>query len=277
MILKNVLACSALFALTACATNLQQLNKTDVSGNTFNAHLAQGYKNLAQTEANDYDWRHSEHFAKKGIAAANGQDVKPDEPNGKKIKDANELRELNAAYEDLNKALGSRAKIKHPKKLAEAQVHYDCWVEEATEGWQMDDIKSCKDKFYALMVGSLFKHGGKLNIKAVEDGYTVYFNLNSSELNKIDHENIAKMASYLKADMPNQIIVHGHTDTVGSKSSNKALSIKRAHHVVAQLKHHGIPSHKFKVKGFGEENLAVPTEDNVKEPLNRRVEIKALK
>jgi len=70
-----------------------------------------------------------------------------------------------------------------------------------------------------------------------------------------------------------EIIVVGHTDRVGSVTYNDGLSLRRAGRVRVQLEKVGIPSEQIQVAGRGEREPLVPTEDEVAEPRNRRVEI----
>ena len=65
----------------------------------------------------------------------------------------------------------------------------------------------------------------------------------------------------------------GHTDTVGTDSDNVALSKRRAGAVRTELSHDGVSGKLISTSGVGENDLAVPTAQNVNEPRNRRVEI----
>ena len=65
----------------------------------------------------------------------------------------------------------------------------------------------------------------------------------------------------------------GHTDTVGSAAYNLNLSRKRAKLVKKELVNLGVPADLVSTDGRGETDLFVPTADNVKEQLNRRVEV----
>jgi hypothetical protein len=62
-------------------------------------------------------------------------------------------------------------------------------------------------------------------------------------------------------------------DRVGSEQYNLDLSQRRARFVVGALKQAGISEQLLKYFAFGESDPAVPTEDGVAEPRNRRVEI----
>jgi len=69
------------------------------------------------------------------------------------------------------------------------------------------------------------------------------------------------------------VLVIGHTDTVGSDQANDALGQQRADIVRAALIRLGVPADDIRALSRGKRNLAVPTANGVAEPLNRRVEI----
>jgi outer membrane protein OmpA-like peptidoglycan-associated protein len=62
----------------------------------------------------------------------------------------------------------------------------------------------------------------------------------------------------------------GHTDTSGSTSYNLRLSERRAKATADALVALGVPQSSLDVSWTGEADLAVPTPDGVREPLNRR-------
>lgn len=70
-----------------------------------------------------------------------------------------------------------------------------------------------------------------------------------------------------------ELVIIGHTDTLGSQEVNDQLSLKRAQLVVDMLKGRGFPAARIEAVGRGEREPAVPTRDEVSEPRNRRVEI----
>lgn len=70
------------------------------------------------------------------------------------------------------------------------------------------------------------------------------------------------------------VVVIGHTDRVGSRKRNDALSLKRAQWVRARLIAAGIPKDRIEAVGRGEREPLIPTADGVAEPENRRVEIR---
>ncbi len=68
-------------------------------------------------------------------------------------------------------------------------------------------------------------------------------------------------------------MVIGHTDTVGGLAYNDKLSLARAERLREMLVGLGISGERVGAAGRGKRELLVPTEDNISEPRNRRVEI----
>lgn len=70
-----------------------------------------------------------------------------------------------------------------------------------------------------------------------------------------------------------EVVVIGHTDTVGSAEGNTVLSMQRAQAVVDQLRAAGIKPSALTLESHGEKHPLVPTKDGVPEPRNRRVQV----
>ena len=70
-----------------------------------------------------------------------------------------------------------------------------------------------------------------------------------------------------------EIDVIGFTDTLGDRSYNQALSLRRAAAIRDTLVRDGIDRRAISIAGRGEHDLLVPTADQTPEPRNRRVEI----
>jgi outer membrane protein OmpA-like peptidoglycan-associated protein len=69
------------------------------------------------------------------------------------------------------------------------------------------------------------------------------------------------------------VVVIGHTDSVGAQAANDSLSLQRAETIRRELILRGINAENVLAGGRGERELLVPTADNINEPRNRRVEI----
>ncbi len=76
-----------------------------------------------------------------------------------------------------------------------------------------------------------------------------------------------------KNHVEKEIVVTGHTDSVGTDSNNDTLSLKRAQQVAQWLVGKGVSSKQIDVVGRGKRQLLVLTANDVDEPKNRRVDI----
>ncbi len=103
--------------------------------------------------------------------------------------------------------------------------------------------------------------------------FLLYFLEGKDELTPASSVEMDKVLAELKRRPAPDIVVTGHTDTVGSLASNDKLSLARAERIREVLSGLGIPPERILATGRGERELLVPTEDGKPEPRNRRVEI----
>ena len=107
----------------------------------------------------------------------------------------------------------------------------------------------------------------------VRRDFVIYFPFDQSELTPEADSVIRAVADYDHAAPGAHAIVVGFTDTSGSASYNLALSERRAKAVAQALIADGVPSEALAVSWKGKTELATPTPDGVREPLNRRATI----
>jgi outer membrane protein OmpA-like peptidoglycan-associated protein len=103
--------------------------------------------------------------------------------------------------------------------------------------------------------------------------FLLYFITGTDELTEESRAELQKVLVELKQRVVPDIAVIGHTDSVGEREDNDRLSAQRAERVKGYLVDIGIAAERVHVAGRGERELLVPTEKNVDEPRNRRVEI----
>lgn len=104
--------------------------------------------------------------------------------------------------------------------------------------------------------------------------FTLYFLEGKDEFTPASREEIARILSELKSRPAPDIVVIGHTDTVGGEGANDRLSLQRAERVRELLvKPLGLTPDRIQAAGRGKRELLVPTADGVSEVKNRRVEI----
>ena len=103
--------------------------------------------------------------------------------------------------------------------------------------------------------------------------FTLYFLEGRDELTDESKAELERVFAELKRRPLPDIVVIGHTDTVGGLAYNDKLSLARAERVRDMMVTLGIPPERIQAAGRGKRELLIPTEDNVSEPRNRRVEI----
>ena len=109
---------------------------------------------------------------------------------------------------------------------------------------------------------------------AVPKSFTVGFEFGSAvDVAPADLPVLEQLRAALAAFPAAEIMVIGHTDSVGTMESNDVLSLQRAETVRRFILQAGIQAASIEVAGRGERELAVPTADEVPEARNRRVEI----
>lgn len=103
--------------------------------------------------------------------------------------------------------------------------------------------------------------------------FILYFETGGAVLTPDSAKQLPEVAAAAKARPVPDISVVGHTDRVGSNAVNVPISIERANAVRDLLVREGLDPAIIEVSSHGEENPLIPTEDEVAEPRNRRVEV----
>lgn len=270
-----VAALMSLFLLCACdsTASLKELRHAQPSGDAYQTALASRYQEYAESKVASYDWWTSKYFADKGLMAAYGREVLPEDPAAWEIP-ATMQDEFAEARNQLMAALPV-AKTDQPAQAAEAVVAYDRWIELQDNGWDEPAIADARDDFFAAL-GALkpAEEGAVTAPTPVETTSTIlYFPFDAASLTDTAKAAIAELASYLKSAGNATININGHADRAGSDDYNMQLSEERAKLVERALLDAGVPESMLHYFAFGESDPKQPTDDGQREPLNRRVEI----
>jgi outer membrane protein OmpA-like peptidoglycan-associated protein len=103
--------------------------------------------------------------------------------------------------------------------------------------------------------------------------FLLYFITGTDILTDESRVELSRMLEELRRRPAPDILVIGHTDTVGALEANDKLSLQRAERLKVDFEAQGIPALRVQAAGRGEREPLVPTADGVDEPRNRRVEI----
>ncbi|MCB1680621.1 MAG: OmpA family protein [Rhodospirillales bacterium] len=285
--LRNLILVTGMLALSGCTvfdvySEVDALNEAKAVGSPFTQALAAEYKTFANNELKDmFDYPDALHFARKGLAAASGESVMPEPINDWNLSEEH-IKELGAARGRLIIAFDLGARELAPATAAKAQVNFDCWIEQQEENWQTKDILSCKKAFLESMneLEGLVQQGPQ-PVAAEEPPpmipeeamYLVFFNWDAFDISSSANSVLEAVAKEVAKNPPSQVNVQGHADTSGPSDYNKRLAFKRASAVRDALVKLGVPENLISIESRGEDELLVPTPDNVREPANRRANI----
>lgn len=101
----------------------------------------------------------------------------------------------------------------------------------------------------------------------------ILFDFAKATLKPSSNVELDKVVRAMKADATLKVQIAGHTDNIGNKSSNIALSQNRARSVAAYLISKGIAAGSISTEGFGSAIPVAGNDTDSGRALNRRVEI----
>lgn len=107
-------------------------------------------------------------------------------------------------------------------------------------------------------------------------GGDVLFKTGSSTVSPGALTELGRIARFLNENPDREIVVSGHTDSVGSAETNQALSEKRAAAVGAYLTSQGVAASRVATRGFGAALPVAPNDTAAGRQQNRRVDITIL-
>ena len=279
--LRIALAAAALVLLSGCAgMMLEEAETTAAEGNAHDRALRDSYLELSTVEYNEGDYGNSDIFAERSMAAARGEDVQP-EAIGERDLPSETVGALLAARQRLVAALAGGAAQTKPTDAAEAQVAFDCWMEEQEENRQPDDIADCRERFETAMASLEEQPPAAApappppppapTTMPLPGPFTVYFDFDDSELTTDARTELADVIEAAQRVSGGSIDIIGYADLSGAEAYNQVLSERRANSVIEFLVEGGVEPARIVGRGLGESNPVVATE--APEQRNRRVEI----
>lgn len=101
----------------------------------------------------------------------------------------------------------------------------------------------------------------------------VLFPFDSANLQAGNQRAMDRLAQYLQANPDQEILIEGHTDSVGTAGYNQRLSEQRAESVYQALEQRGVDPSRVRVVGLGENYPVADNSTNAGRSENRRVEV----
>ena len=284
--------------LAACAGfELQDMGGVKPVTDQYYSTLYSGYLGRAEHEQSYGHYVSADSYALKARAAAAGQNVTPFTPNDDgafpdgMVPD-NEVSAMMDGRRSLLDVLQAGARTAAPVDAANAQVMYDCWVEEQSyigdfnEDNQPDHAAFCRDNFRRSLGLAQAAVAPKPQaapqpapapqpqpMAEVPGSYLVFFDWDSATLSPDALQVISQAVDNARKGGITRLMAVGHADTSGTATYNTGLSQRRAEAVANALAARGISRNEIATEWLGETDPLVPTGDGVREPQNRRVEI----
>lgn len=135
-------------------------------------------------------------------------------------------------------------------------------------GRQMDQQA---EELAATIPGATVQRVGEGIVVTFDSGLLYPFD--STELLPAGRDNLRNLAASLASHPETEVLIVGHTDSMGADSYNMNLSVRRAEAAASILAMEGVPRDRIRTTGRGETE---PIADNATEEgrqLNRRVEV----
>jgi outer membrane protein OmpA-like peptidoglycan-associated protein len=279
-IIELGLAGGALVMLGACAYDPELVDDTEVvlheyeavremqpQGPAFNQGLREGYLEFGDELYEEYDLGDFWHFAFKAVDSATGEQVLPDTVESRDLGAAGS-EELSAARARLMAALEQTGRKKSPFPAARAQTAFDCWLLRVEENASPVAITECKTRFETAIA-----EVERSLTSDIADVYLVFFAWDQADISPVAQTVLDQVRDDYLRGRPSRLILAGHADRSGPEWYNDELSEERARNVARVLVGMGVSPEALSVEWFGERRPRVPTDDGVREPQNRRVEI----
>lgn len=135
-------------------------------------------------------------------------------------------------------------------------------------GHQMDRQAEELDR---ELEGATVSRVGEGIVVTFDDG--ILFDFDRAELRPEGRANLHELARNLRQYGRTDVLIIGHTDSVGAASYNLGLSDRRAASAANYLMNQGIASHRVSTRGMGEADPIATNETAEGRQLNRRVEV----
>jgi OOP family OmpA-OmpF porin len=103
--------------------------------------------------------------------------------------------------------------------------------------------------------------------------YGINFDTGKATIRPDSEPALSEMAKMLQANASWAMLVAGHTDNVGAKEMNLALSRQRAESVIAWLAGRGVDKARLVPAGFGDTRPIAQNNDEEGRQKNRRVDL----
>ena len=164
------------------------------------------------------------------------------------------------------------------REAEQARLESKAEAEKAEKARMEAEAKAREAERTKAEIDQFLKELSDLQGKMTERGIVltmgdVLFAFGKADLAKGALRNIDKLADFLGKHPERNVLVEGHTDSVGSDEYNMTLSQKRADAVKEVLTEKGVSPDRILAKGYGKQFPVAGNDTESGRQLNRRVEV----
>jgi outer membrane protein OmpA-like peptidoglycan-associated protein len=177
------------------------------------------------------------------------------------------------------RALSEAEKAERSKKEAEqARLQSREEAEKAEKARREAEAKAREAEQAKAEIDQFLKDLSDLQGKMTERGIVltmgdVLFSFGKADLSAGAVRNLDKITGFLEKHPDRNLLIEGHTDSIGSDEFNQALSQKRADAVKEALVGKGIRPDRIVTKGYGKKFPVAGNDTESGRQMNRRVEV----
>ena len=164
-------------------------------------------------------------------------------------------REARAAREEARLALEEAEAARAKAALAQQQLN-QAQADALALALEIDELKARESERGIVLT--------------LED---IVFAFDSAALQPGGERAVVKIAEFLNRYSSRQVLIEGHTDSVGSSEYNETLSAKRAASVKDALLAQGVADTRVSTRGLGEDYPVASNDSDAGRQANRRVEL----
>jgi outer membrane protein OmpA-like peptidoglycan-associated protein len=183
------------------------------------------------------------------------------------------------AEESRARALSEAEKAERSKKEAEqARLQSREEAEKAEKARREAEAKAREAEQAKAEIDQFLKDLSDLQGKMTERGIVltmgdVLFSFGKADLSAGAVRNLDKITGFLEKHPGRNLLIEGHTDSIGSDEFNQALSQKRADAVKEALVGKGVSPDRVVTKGYGKQFPVAGNDSESGRQMNRRVEV----
>jgi outer membrane protein OmpA-like peptidoglycan-associated protein len=196
---------------------------------------------------------------------------------GKAMSEAEQARMAAAA--DAEKAAIAKREAEQARMAAAADAERAAIAKrQAEQAISAAEVESAKAAMAKAEADQLMKELSELKAQQTERGIVltigdVLFATGKANLSPDANKSVATLAEFLKKYPKRDVLIEGHTDSVGKDDYNMVLSRKRADSVKYKLMEDGIEAGRITTVGYGKKFPLASNDTMAGKAQNRRVEV----